>query len=509
MIKLNKLLFYYCSVLIVFLAQNNIVFAQGRNHQFLFGDKNTPDSYTTAFRGRLLFDSTSLTVVPDSFGMAFAQTQGNISDEQGNLLMVSNGIYIMNAAGDTMLNGAGLNPGLAADMYSIYGLFIPNGNVVLPMPGDSAKYVLLHHTVNFSASNYSTDLFSSTIDINLDGGLGGVTNKNVVINQDTCDWGIAACRHANGRDWWIVIPKAKSDTLITFLLTPQGVFEVSRYGCGFGATFMNVGTPLFSQKGDYFAITTGYPIASSGQYYHDVRLYDFDRCSGQFSNAKLDSIDNEPGFGATFSPNGKYLYALSFSNIYQYQTDTSDFSGSRKLVATYDGFLSLSQTDFWFSFLAANGKIYITSGGRVVDITCIEYPDSLDTACFVNQHSVHLPSWTFRGHVNHPNYYLGRLSGSPCDSLTWVGIDEFQPHDFKMRISPNPNNGNFKLVYLLPQNESGQLKIYDLTGRVVYKQYLPPWSSLQYISLPNLSSGIYSCIIESKNERVVQKVVVE
>ena len=495
-------------MLILLLAQNNFILAQGRNHQFLFGDQNGLDPYISSIRGRLLFDSTSLTVVPDSFGIAFAQTQGNISDEQGNLLMVSNGIYIMNAAGDTMFNGDSLNPGIAADLYSIYGMFIPNGNVVLPMPGDSTKYILMHHTVELIPGYPSVNLYMTTIDITLDGGLGGVISKNVVINQDSCDWGIATCRHANGRDWWVVIPKSKSDTLITFLLTPQGIYQTSRQGFGFpGIIGGNVGTPLFSQDGLKFSISATHLV--NNIYYHEVRLYDFDRCSGLFSNAKLDSLDNEPGACTNFSPNGKYLYALSFSNIYQYQTDTNDFSGSRKLVATYDGFLSLNQTDFWFSFLAANGKIYITSGGRVVDITCVEYPDSLDTACFVNQHSVHLPSWTFRGHVNHPNYYLGRLTGSPCDTLTWVGIDEFQQHDFKMRISPNPNNGNFKLVYLLPQNEPGQLKIYDLTGRIVYKQYLPPWSSLQYITLPYLSSGIYSCIIESKNERVVQKVVVE
>ena len=501
------MLFYYCSVLIVFLAQNNIVFAQGKNHQFLHGDQNVLDPYISSIRGRLLFDSTSLTIVPDSFGMAFASTQGNISDESGNLLMASNGIYIMNANGDTMLNGSSLNPGPAANNFSIYGLPIPNGNVILPMPDDSTRFVLLHHTTTGNSNYPSIVMFMSIIDLTLDNGLGGVISKNVVINQDTCDWGIATCRHANGRDWWVVIPKTQSDTLITFLLTPQGIYQTSRQGFGLPGAIGNVGTPLFSQNGLKFSISTLTVV--NNVYFHDVRLYDFDRCSGQFSNAKLDSLDYEPGFGSTFSPNGKYLYALSLSNIYQYQTDTTDLRGSRKLVATYDGFLSLNQTDFWLSYLAANGKIYITSGGRVVDITCIEYPDSLDTACYVNQHSVHLPSWTYTGHVNHPNYYLGRLSGSPCDTLTWVGIDEFQLHDFKMRISPNPNNGNFKLVYLLPQNEPGQLKIYDLTGRVVYKQYLPPWSSLQYVSLPNLSSGIYSCIIESKDERVVQKVVVE
>lgn len=37
-------------------------------------------------------------------------TNGLISNSNGDLLFVSNGIFIQNAANDTMLNGSGLNP---------------------------------------------------------------------------------------------------------------------------------------------------------------------------------------------------------------------------------------------------------------------------------------------------------------------------------------------------------------------------------------------------------------
>ncbi|MBK8413241.1 MAG: hypothetical protein IPL22_01220 [Bacteroidetes bacterium] len=45
----------------------------------------------------------------------FSDTQGNISDENGDLLMSSNGYFIADATGDTMLNGANINPGMCTE----------------------------------------------------------------------------------------------------------------------------------------------------------------------------------------------------------------------------------------------------------------------------------------------------------------------------------------------------------------------------------------------------------
>ncbi len=492
--------------LLLLLQFNEEINAQGKAHQFLFGYNNQPDPLTTALRGRMLFDTSNLNVIPDSFSMAFRQTQGNISNEQGNLLFASNGVYIMNATGSIMLNGGGLNPGPAVSGLGTYGLPIPFGNIVLPFPGDTNKYILFHHSFDYVGNLASYALFMTVVDMTLDNGKGAVISKNVVVNSDSCDWGIAACQHANGRDWWITIPKFKNDTLITLLCSPSGVIETNRQSFGFPSTIGNAGCPMFSPDGNKFSIVTSVPYGSV--YKHDVRLYDFDRCSGIFSNAKIDSIDNQVGFGATFSPNGKYLYAISLGDIYQYQTDTFDFHGSKKKVATYDGFVSLSQTIFWSAFLAANGKIYISSGGPVIDLTCIEYPNNPDTLCFVNQHSVHLPAWCNRGSVNHPNYYLGRLQGSPCDTLSWVGVEENALHDFKIGLSPNPSTGSFKIIYLLPSNESGELLIYNLMGQIIYRQTLPEWTTLQNIQLPNVPSGIYQCTIKCKSGSATKKLMV-
>jgi hypothetical protein len=164
-------------------------------------------------------------------------------------------------------------------------------------------------------------------------------------------------------------------------------------------------------------------------------------------------------------------------------------------------------TDFNSLYLAANGKIYISSGSSVLDLHEMDYPDSAGIACTVNLHNIHT-SCFFRGIPNHPNYYLGRLVGSACDTITSSLTPNPSPKERGITISPNPNNGNFKIMYLLPQNKSGKLEIFDINGRAVYSQNLPQWSTLQFISLPKLSNGVYVCSITSNNQRVNKKLVI-
>ncbi len=108
------------------------------------------------------------------------ETNGQICDDVGNPLFASNGIYISNALDDTMLNGGGLNPSAYTTSQSTYGLHIPQANLVLPMPGDSTKYYLIHSTSDDMNNTFATYyLYYSIIDMALDGGLGGVIQKTL------------------------------------------------------------------------------------------------------------------------------------------------------------------------------------------------------------------------------------------------------------------------------------------------------------------------------------------
>ena len=476
-------------------------FGQGFNHQWLLGYWNFQDD-----KGRLLFDSSNYIPLVEQRKMTFYGTQANVSDAAGNLLMSSNGIWIANATGDTMMNGSGLNPGGITPNWP-NGLPMTANNIFLSFSNDTNKFMLFHHTANFDGYSYPTySIYLSEIDISLDNGKGSVTNKNQNILSDTLNWGLGACKHANGSDWWVIITKHNTDSIFIINTSSTGIQYISSQKLNVPKSWYGVIQPVFSNSGNQFA----YFVYDSSTVNSTVLLFDFNRCNGTFSNPKIiPTTFGELIWGLAFSPSGKYIYACTSSRIFQIDTDNLSID----TVATYDGFLSpvgssCCATTFWNMYLAANGKIYVTSGSGVQHIHEINYPDSAGIACDVQQHAIDLGYAHLRSVPNHPNYYLGCDTTLGCPCLT-TGIEEPGGHDFRFNVAPNPTNGNFKITYLLPQNKSGTLEVVDINGRRIYEMNLPPWSTMQEVSLPkNIASGVYNCMITSGGERESKKVVV-
>jgi hypothetical protein len=489
-------------LLFVSLFVINICFvaAQGYNSTWLIGYEN----WVT--KAIMTFDSNSyvLTTGPRSIG--FEGTEATISDAQGNLLMSSNGTWIANANHDTMMNGAGLNPGMFASTYPD-GLLIPYGNILLTYPGDSTKYVLFHKTVLGQFAISPEIIYNSIIDITLDGGLGGVILKNDSVLQDTLSWGIAACKHANGRDWWIVAMKDGTDVIYKILLTNNGIANITSQSIGFPTpSYGNISQITFSPDGTKL----GYSFYQlSGNTVSYAVIIDFDRCSGLFYNPQSILITNDYLWGLAFSSNGNFLYTCSSNYIFQVSVTTLIVD----TVATYDGYISgvppnCCPTTFFLMYLAANGKIYITSGSGVLHIHEMNYPDSAGIACDVQQHNINLGVFSFRAVPNHPNYYLGAADGTICDSLGLNSIDENSEFQQYFRIYPNPSNGSFSISYLLPENTQGNFEIFDINTKRVFDENLPPWSNSQVFNISHLDSGIYSCIITSGKNRVFKKLII-
>lgn len=493
-------------LLILFLFATTLAHGQGYNHQWLLGSYNQFNDP----KGRMLFDINSYSLVNENRKMPFYGTEANISDANGNLLMSNNGVWIANATGDTMMNGSGLNP-------SAFTTNWPNGfpigftSIILPAPGDSNQFVMFHKSLWGTLFPAVSGLYKTTIDINLDNGLGGVVQKNDTILADTLSWGIGACRHANGQDWWVVVMRDNNPLLYTFLLTPSGIDTMFIQSTGFTANRVNVSALVFSPDGKKLLYCTSIDQGPGGSAANgSVLLFDFDRCSGFINNLTSTEVSQSNYlWGLAFSPSGKYAYACTSNNIFQIDTDNFNVD----TVATYDGFISPGQfvccaTTFFNMYLAANGKIYVTSGSGVQHIHEINFPDSTGLACDVQQHSIFLGYAQLRAVPNHPNYYLGCDTTSSCACLT-TSLEEMEKHDFKFSVSPNPSNVDFKISYILPQNEKGKLEIFDVNGRRVFEMNLPPWSTMQEVSLPfAISAGLYNCVITSKGERINKKMAV-
>lgn len=326
------------------LIKNTELFSQGYNHNWLIGYTSGLDTNVISKRGWLQFDSNNVTVTPDNFKMPFRAAQGNISDANGDLLMVSNGCWIADASMDTMQNGGGLNPGLFTDDWcdDISGIPFPHSNIFIPYPEDTSKYFLFHQTGSYNVPNgKSLALYYSVVNMTLNSGLGGVINgqKNLIAIQDTLNPMLAACKHANGRDWWIVAFEDNTDVLYKVLVTPSGISSVTTQHMGVSPNFYGMGQANFSPDGKKFAYhhrdfgMGGVPV------YHTIRLFDFDRCSGNLTNNSIISLtDSVSGNGLAFSSNSKYLYFDTFLKLFQLNTDTTNIQASLQLIAENDTF---------------------------------------------------------------------------------------------------------------------------------------------------------------------------
>ncbi len=353
-------------------------------------------------------------------------------------------------------------------------------------------------------------LFYTIVDKTLNGGLGAVTQKNVIELQDSLNSGIGVCKHANGRDWWIVVTSHNSDLIYKVLLTPSGISSITSQHTGLPAPYFFAGSVQFSPDGNNFTYSIKY--LNSGQGTHNLRILDFDRCTGMFSNPQTVKILSPVGgFCIAFSPNSKYIYFGSFNTLFQVNTDTSDIAASLDTIAIEDNYcypFSFTCTNFWYGYLAAKGKIYVTSGSGNIDLNYINKPDSDGISCDMRQHALRIPCYSARGNVYHPNYYLGPVIGSACDTLSHVGIYELSSIK-NLSVKPNPvHDGNFRVSYLMPQNQNGILTIRNLMGEKIYQMNLPTWSTMQDLNLPQLHDGVYFISVTSGNAISTKRLVV-
>ncbi|MBK6642155.1 MAG: hypothetical protein IPG39_13485 [Bacteroidetes bacterium] len=160
--------------------------------------------------------------------MGFFSINTMINDASGNLLFYTNGIYIANADHDTLLNSQNYNPGYASTTWW-YALNVRQSVIILPYPEDSLKYITFHCSAErfYDGTIYQlqpTHLSYSKVDMSLDQGLGGIISneKNITIINDTLIYGhMVATKHANGRDWWVLIHRYYSDKFYKILVTPD------------------------------------------------------------------------------------------------------------------------------------------------------------------------------------------------------------------------------------------------------------------------------------------------
>lgn len=391
-----------------------------------------------------------------------------------------------------MQNSDSINPGPfnGNNWPDTYGTSIFEGATAISRPSHSNQYYLIYQNINYLGPilGYpSLHLRYSLIDMTRDSGKGGIIPGKRLrsIVNDTLEQGsISACKHANGRDWWVVEKSILKNKYYKILITPDSMY-VSDQSIGMAFHMVNyVNWASFSPDGSKYAF-----LVSDFNGTDSIEVMDFDRCTGEFSNPISWKLPNTYGDGCIFSPNSRFLYVIQQENLYQYDMSASNISNSLIKVDTFDGAGS------WFAFpaLAPDGKIYVGAWNAAKELNVINNPDSLGKACNFSQHSFSLPFYNFCTPY-YPNYDLGELKGSHCDSLTEIGrLGGFK---FKMSIFPNPTTSWVNIEYESTQNL--QCGIYEITGKLITHFMLYPYFKSRMFDMSGLNEGIYLLKVMNK-----------
>ncbi|MBA3648328.1 MAG: T9SS type A sorting domain-containing protein [Chitinophagales bacterium] len=451
-------------------------------------------------------------------------TNSSLCDTNGQLMFYTNGFGIFNRDLQIMENGDSLNIG----DYLSYGydaLAIPDGTMIIPFPNDPNKYYIIHTDLNYiNVPPYgnlliSTHLFSDVVDISGNNGNGVVieNQKEIVILEDTLiNNGVEGVKHGNGRDWWLICHEYGTSRYYRFLIDKDGIHGPYSQDIGMSYNGINAGgggvfgNMKFNQQGTHFIKNNGDSTV--------FELYDFDRCSGELSNRKQIKVSDTlyQLEGQSFSPSGRFAYisANHWNYLFQFDLQSADIETSRILIDKYNGFLNPLPVNFYNHALAPDGTIYICSYDGNHSLHVINSPDSAGKKCnfvqnqFVIPNTLYYNAWA-SGFPNMPNYHLGALEGSACDT-TFTALPPINDVAFTQSIYPNPCYKKAQLS-ITGVNHEVLISIYNTVGNLIYGTTLQPVNGFvhAFINLMDQPAGVYLLKAETDRGEITEKILKE
>ncbi len=418
--------------LVLFLVNTCLLPAQKHDYNWLTGYKFREDTIQPAF-GITRFDFNSPSLNPkisyDTFKrIDFLGTNNSISNFEGQYQFSYNGYFIEDNQNKVIKNGI-LTIQEPAESFREISAILPCKNY--------NKYILISLEAeligSYTGSKY---LFLTEIDSSKRG-IEIIKKKNIII-EDTLQIGfLTSTKHANGRDWWIFVFRRYSNDYYSILLNGENgtIIDKSINYLEFDHSRAN-NAAVINQIGTKLAVVAIHDHIDIKNVYLDI--FDVNRNTGKLAISKLVVMTDQSSYqmhGVAFSPNSKYLYVSKIDYILQIDMESDSLVFDT--VARYDGFTSyvpedrpgsiLAHTKFGFLDLAPDGRIYgTTSCCTQRHMFVIDKPNLKGKACDVRQHSfkitVHKDIPTF------PNYRLGPIDGSLCDTL---GINNIPVAEFR------------------------------------------------------------------------------
>ena len=288
-----------------------------------------------------------------------------ISTAFGELLFYTDGITVYNKNHQIMANGTGLAGNPSSTQSAL----------ILPMPGSSTIY----YVFTVTAFGGGGGMKYSIVDMDLNGGLGDVTDmKNVSIQSPVCEK-LTAVRKKNEAGFWIIghgFTGLFSDTGGNFYS-----YSLTSAGLNMTPVVSTTGTVingLLYRTMGYLKVSPNGKKMVSANYGLITEVFDFDRITGVVSNGQ--KLSNNPnGYGVEFSISGDFAYlttgATSINELHQYDLNSSDIPNSVKKIYT-----APEGMEIYGLQIASDFKIYVAMSGTSY-LSVINNPDILAPGC--------------------------------------------------------------------------------------------------------------------------------
>jgi gliding motility-associated-like protein len=379
------------------------------------------------------------------------ESAASIADENGQLLFYTNGMTVWNRLNEVMFNGTDL-----------YGENTTTQTLIVPKPVSSTLLYIFTASPEGDHEFFPSDkrgFWYSVVDISKNNGLGEVIEKNTLLSVSTTEK-MAATRHANGKDVWVVMHEWGNDVFRSYLVTENGIDLAPVYSStglvhrgpeddfyGWNA----IGQMKISPNGERLALAL----------YRDqvFEVFQFDPVSGKVHSMGSVSLFPEAGllYGVEFSPGGRYLYITSTGpTIYQLDLEGEVSRDRLELIIDGPPYPQLCQLQ-----LGIDGRIYVANY-QSQRIGVIHAPEKPGEECGYESNGIEIPTgdgkWCMLGLPNFISSYFLNTELYPL------------PPYFEMPnvFTPNGDGYNDRFVPMVNYNVvSGTLAIYNRWGEQV------------------------------------------
>jgi PKD domain/Secretion system C-terminal sorting domain len=367
-----------------------------------------------------------------------------MSDSIGNPIFNTNGMRIWHANNQPMINGDSLLPNYLLFWPNVPWAFLSGANFTfsVPCPETAGSYYIISTEVldQFNPME-KRDILFSRIDKATSDSTGFVAYKHKKLLESKQTTQMSLIKHANGRDWWLLVPE---------MILPDSAHMVNKYLITKDSVKL-YSTQITNLQGkpNFHVVTPPNGEKLVFQSDQKTQTLDFNRCSGELSNLHTFFLSSPVlGFYSlpAFSPNSRFMYTGPGAELLQFDfiqssngiLDLDTIASADTVTLLYNtGYVfnlpQLTGTEIFFAHnLAADGKIYHT-GGELIKTSYVAMPNLKGKACKRVKWGMD-SKYGIQGIPSHPNYRLGPLDGSACDSL---GLDNKPLADFWWLADPD------------------------------------------------------------------------